>query len=340
MMFSDKLLEVGKYRPSLFAGVLKPLLQNWLFLDWDRQIATLRQSGTSDSLGFWGYQPAAMIALGRDWYQMPHRKQMLVYIGGGIVETLVADEAERPFLGQLRSGWVSDLNGEEPPEALRLLGERLNPDNYTFETRDRKRVPVSFDWPEEVKQRNQQDLQRIATDQTFTSFPFRMRRLLDSDERFSQDQLPQFWEFVQGIEGLAPKLAHDGDPLHHLEDLLCGAIAVLIVKHHDWLMAAPERMVWCRSKLESVVRQPPAPLRFDSATADGDRKWDSFSGEAGVVLLAHDGNDPLARRIVAASVLRQAEPMISMTLFSGSLASARRSTRSTKGRSSPPPFPA
>ena len=317
LAFAGLLLEVGKYRPSLFAGVLKPLLQNWLFLDWDRQIATMRQSGTSDSLGFWGYQPAAMIALGRDWYQMPHRKQMLVYIGGGIVETLVADEAERPFLGQLRSGWVSDLNGEEPPEALRLLGERLNPDNYTFETRDRKRVPVSFDWPEVVKQRNQQDLQRIATDQTFTSFPFRMRRLLDSDERFSQDQLPQFWEFVQGIEGLAPKLAHDGDPLHHLEDLLCGAIAVLIVKHHDWLMAAPEH-VWCRSKLESVVRQPPAPLRFDSATADGDRKWDSFSGEAGVVLLAHDGNDPLARRIVAASVLSFHYSTTSRTLIRAS----------------------
>ena len=51
--------------------------------------------------------------------------------------------------------------------------------------RDRRRVAVSFDWSEEVKQKNQQDLQRIATSQTFTSFPFRMRRLLDSDERFS-----------------------------------------------------------------------------------------------------------------------------------------------------------
>ena len=114
LAFAGLLLDVGKYRPSLFAGVLKPLLQNWLFLDWDRQIATMRQSGTSDALGFWGYQPAAMIALGRAWYQLPHRKQMLLYIGGGIVETLVADEAEWPFLGQLRSEWVSDLNGEEP----------------------------------------------------------------------------------------------------------------------------------------------------------------------------------------------------------------------------------
>jgi len=213
---------------------------------------------------------------------------------------------------------ISDLNGEEPPEALRLLSERLNPDNYTFETREGKRVAVGFDWSKEVKQKNQEDLQRIATDQTITNIPFQMRQVLDSDERFSQDQLPHFWEFVQGLEDLSPRLANDGDPLHQIEDLLCGAIAVLVIKHHDWLAVDPERMAWCRGKLESVVRQPPAPLRFDSATADGDRKWDSFAGEAGVALLAHDRNDPLARRLVAASVLSFHYSTTSRTLIRAS----------------------
>lgn len=303
LAFAGLLFDVGKYRPALFAGVLRPLLQNWLFLDWDRQIATLRRSGASDPMGLWTYQPRAMIELGRAWYRMPHRQDMLLYIGGGIVETLVTNEAERPFLAQLRSGWVSDLNGEEPPEVIRLLSERLNPDNYTFETRDGKRVAASFDWSDAVRLKNQEDLQRIATDQMITGLPFQMRQLLDSNERFSQNQLPQFWEFVQGLEDLSPRLANDGDPLHHIEDLLCGAIAALIVKHRDWLAADPERMAWCRSKLESVVGQPPAPLRFDSEAADGDRKWDSFAGEAGVALLAQDRDDPLARRLVAISVL-------------------------------------
>ncbi|MCK1712856.1 hypothetical protein IVA83_28795 [Bradyrhizobium sp. 143] len=168
---------------------------------------------------------------------MPHRRNMLLYIGGGIVETLVADEAERPFLAQLRPGWVADLDGEEPPKS-----ERLNPDNYTFEMRDGKRVAVSFEWSDEVRQKNHEDLQRIATDQTIANFPFQMRQLLNSGERFSQVQLPQFWEFVQGLEGLSPRLAHDGDPLHHIEDLLCGAIAALVVKHHEWLAA--DRSAW------------------------------------------------------------------------------------------------
>jgi hypothetical protein len=63
-------------------------------------------------MGLWAYQPRALIELGRAWYRMPHRQNMLLYIGGGIVETLVANEAERPFLAQLRSGWVADLGGD------------------------------------------------------------------------------------------------------------------------------------------------------------------------------------------------------------------------------------
>jgi hypothetical protein len=55
--------------------------------------------------------------------------------------------------------------------------------------------------------------------------------------------------------------------------------------------------------LEAVVQNPPAPLRFDSETASGDQRWDSFAAEAGVALLARDRNDPLARRLVATGVL-------------------------------------
>lgn len=316
--FAGLLFDVGKYRPALFAGVLRPLLQNWVLLDWDRQASALRNSDNSGPMGLWIHQPRAMIELGRACHQMPHRRNMLLYLGGGVVETLVADDAERAFLAQLRSEWISDLNGEELPEALRLLSERLNPDNYTFETRDGKRVAVSFDWSEEVRQKNHKDLQRITTDQTIANVPFQMRQLLDSDERFSQAQLPQFWEFIQGLEEVSPRLANDGDPLHHIEDLLCGSIAALVVKHHDWLAADPDRIAWCRAKLESIVRQPPVPFRFDSAEADGDQKWDSFAGEAGIALLAQDRDDRLARRLVAASVLSFHYSTTSRTLIRAS----------------------
>ena len=180
---------------------------------------------------------------------------MLVYIGGGIVETLVADEAERPFLAQLRSGWVSDLNGEEPPEALRLLGERLKSRQLHFrDTRSKTRArQLRLAGRGQAEKSTGPSAHRHRSD--LHQLPVPDAASVDSDQRFSQDQLPQFWEFVQGIEDLAPKLANDGDPLHQLEDLLCGAIAVLIVKHHDWLWPAGTNGLVSR---QIGIRGPPS----------------------------------------------------------------------------------
>jgi hypothetical protein len=302
LAFAGLLFDVGKHRPALFASALKPLLSNWILVDWDRQVSTLQQHG-SNPMGLWAHQPAVMIALGRQWYAMPHRRALLIYLGGGIVETLIGDEQHWPFLAQLRSEWFSQLNDEESSESLRLLSERFNPENYSFELREGKRVPVAFEWPEAMNEQNQGDLRRINEERAITGFPYQCRQLLDSEELFTQQQLPQFWEFLQSLEGHSPRLAHDGDPLHHIEDLLCGAIAVLILKHHDWLASDPASMAWCRSKLEAAVQHPPAPLRFDSETASGDQRWDSFAAEAGVAMLARNRNDPLARRLVATGVL-------------------------------------
>jgi hypothetical protein len=93
-----------------------------------------------------------------------------------------------------------------------------------------------------------------------------------------------------------------GEALLHAEDLLCGAIALLVVLHHDWLAANPERMTWCRRQLVTVVERPPAPFPYDCETASGERKWDAFAADAGVALLARDRDDALARRLVANGV--------------------------------------
>jgi hypothetical protein len=52
LAFAGVLFDVGKRLPSLFTGALKPLLRNWILLDWDRQATTLRQQG-SGALGYW-----------------------------------------------------------------------------------------------------------------------------------------------------------------------------------------------------------------------------------------------------------------------------------------------
>ena len=115
--------------------------------------------------GFWGRESPRIIAVAREWFTMPHRRDMLAGLGGGIIQTMMGDEENYPFLDGLRAQWARDLNAEGEPETLRLLIERFNPANYTFEVRDGRRVPVDFQWPEAIARKNAEDLQRIGRDQ-------------------------------------------------------------------------------------------------------------------------------------------------------------------------------
>jgi hypothetical protein len=303
LAFAGLLFDVGKRHPQLFAGVLKPLLRNWLLVDWDRQVTTLRQQRT-DPMGFWGHQPAAMIELGREWFAMPHRRNLVAYLGGAVVETMMGDEEHWPFFEQLRAGWAAQLDAQERPKALRLLIERFNPANYTFEVRDGKRVPVDFQWPDILAQQNAQEQQKLAQDSTVTYLPWRCRQCLNAGSPLPLEQIPAFWEFIQSIDAKPPELSREsGEPLLHIEDILCGGIAVLVVLHHDWLIADPDRMAWCRRKLEAVMHNPPVPLRFDSEVARGERQWDAFSAGVGVALLARNRDDALARLLVATGIV-------------------------------------
>ena len=301
--FAGLLFDVGKYRPALFAGVLKPLIHNWILLDWDRQVSTLRQQETG-AMGYWASQPAKIIALGREWFLMPHRRNLLVFLNGGIVDTMIGDEQHWPFFEQLRAEWSALLDAQGKPESLRLLIERLNPANYTFEMRKGRRVPVGFEWPETIARQNAEDLRKIGERQTLMHLPFQCRRCLDSATRLPQEQILGLWEFIRGLDSNPPSLAErDGEALLHIEDILCAGIAVLVVLHADWLAEESDRMAWCRQKLEAIVKNPPATFRFDAETAPGDRQWDAFAAEAGVALLAKDRDDVLARRLVATGVV-------------------------------------
>jgi len=143
LAFAGLLFDVGKRFPALFSGVLKPLLRSWELLDWDRQVTTVRQQ-ENDPMGYWGLQPARIIELGREWFAMPHRRNLLVYLNGGIIETMMGDEHQWPFFEELRADWTTKLDAQGEPQSLRLLIERFNPSNYAFELRDGKRVPVDF----------------------------------------------------------------------------------------------------------------------------------------------------------------------------------------------------
>ena len=66
LAFASLLLEVGKRAPSLFDGVLKPLLRVWELWDLDTQLVKQRLNGTM-ALGRWITESPQLTSLAREW---------------------------------------------------------------------------------------------------------------------------------------------------------------------------------------------------------------------------------------------------------------------------------
>jgi hypothetical protein len=296
LAFAGVLVDIGKKNPTLFTGQLKPFLSVWQLHDWDMKVTLHRYKTDVASLG-WGLQQGKLLPLVQEWYAMPHRQGLMRDIA---IELLLTQEDMHPFFDRMRSEWTKLLDVEGEPNELRLLIERFNPENYSFTPQ----IGLQFQWPEEIEQENAESLRKNQEKMYWMGFPFQCRKIIDEGTPLPEAQIIAFWERLQALDTTPPLLSEDEDdePLLHVEDIQCAAIAVLLVLHMDWLLADTTRMEWCRQKLAAILETPPPRQRFDSEMAIGSNKWDAFSAECGVLLLARDRTDAIARALAAAGV--------------------------------------
>jgi SpoVK/Ycf46/Vps4 family AAA+-type ATPase len=303
LAFAGLLLDVGKRSPALFATVLAPLFFTWEIWNWDFELAIMRQTD-NQLMGYWGSQPSQLITLAQDWHRLPHRSEALLGPTGPIARTMLGHEAFHNFFAEVRTAWTKGISPDQDSEHLRLLIERITPSNYTFKLDGEDTVPVGFQWPDAIARKNEQDLRRIAEQQTITLLPWQCRKFLDSNASMSAEQVQSLWEFLQAIEATPPVIPiESGEPLIRIEDVFCGGIAVLLATNRAWLVDEPARIEWCRGKLQEIVDSPPSPRRFDSELAVGNQRWDSFAAECGALLLSTDRRDALARKLVAQGLM-------------------------------------
>jgi hypothetical protein len=218
------------------------------------------------------------------------------------------------FFDERRTEWAQLFDERGPPEALRLLIERLNRRNYTERIREDGSVAYEFEWPEDVRRQNEEDLRRQGEESELSMFPFQCRQRLDAGTKLGEEQLLPFWETIQRIAGNATKTPCP--VLRPIEDALCAGIAVLLVLHRDWIETTPERMSWCRARLQPVIERPPHMSAFEDST-NGNWHWDSFIAECGVTMLAADRTDHLARLLVGHSVAAYRYGTVALTMQRG-----------------------
>ena len=119
---------------------------------------------------------------------------------------MLGHEQYATLLEDVRSHWKSKLQQNEP-EHLRLLIERLDPGNYTFEQRGNEVAPTDFNWPEAIAQKNADALRAMAEEHAISMLPWRGREFLNKGTPLPPDQRQWLWDILQSIELLAAPAA-------------------------------------------------------------------------------------------------------------------------------------
>ena len=132
-------------------------------------------------MGYWGSQPAQVIQIGRDWYSLPHRSNLLIALDGPIMQAMLGQDEFAPFLDQVRAEWTNELNAEGQPESLRLLIARLIPRITPSQCATESAFPSTSSGRESIARQNDATLRAISQEATLTSLPHHFANGLPPD---------------------------------------------------------------------------------------------------------------------------------------------------------------
>lgn len=220
------LVNVGKYRPSLFSGVLAPLLTDPHVFHWD--------TGRVNNINFdtlnWVRAGETIFNIARDWTLAPHRQRTLRDI---VVDLLTADAVVAARLQALIPNWSLP---EGPKESLecKLLFARLDRDNYRSVIAPETGAEVlAFACPDDLSLEVKSWQDEHEKPLQYLLLPERCEKLLQAQQTIEDDEAVYLFNLLKECEADAT-----GDESTKIK---CGlALAsTLVVLADNWLANTP-----------------------------------------------------------------------------------------------------
>jgi hypothetical protein len=118
------LTNVGKYKPELFRGLLRPLITHYRIYYWDDERAMALQF--SFSAPHWARQGEMIFNLARDWHTAPYRHRSMRVV---VAELIRSDAELASFVNEATAKWPSPTDQKSALE-LRILAAQLDNRNY------------------------------------------------------------------------------------------------------------------------------------------------------------------------------------------------------------------
>ncbi len=223
------LVNVGKYRPPLFSGLLAPLLTDPHVFYWDGG----RVKNIDYKFVGWSWLQAgeAVFEFARSWTLAAHRQKALQNV---VIDLLTADTAVAARLQTLIPNWSLP---EDPKEALefKLLFAALNRDNYRLITDPEKGAEIlAFACPADISLEVQSWQDEHAKPLQYLLLPERCEKYLQAQQTLGDDDAAYLHNLLIECEADAA-----GDESARAKYRLALA-ATLIVLADSWLAKTPK----------------------------------------------------------------------------------------------------
>jgi hypothetical protein len=240
------LVNVGKYRPVLFEGVLRPLLACQLLYYWDAsRLETLQHQ--FDALT-WARQGETIFQLAREWWSAAYRKVPLQKIAGRLV-AFKSDIAE--FLAATTEKWPLP-EGEKAMIEMRILKAELDRNNYIQDSTNAEgRTLVRFEYPDDLLRDIVAYQQAVAPTLRILALPYDCQRILTEATVLSEEQAADLANFLDS----APPVPGASDEEDRVYLARVAVASTLIALASQWLDAHVDMRARAREIVRIVVDQ-------------------------------------------------------------------------------------
>jgi hypothetical protein len=238
------LINVGKYKPDVFKGPLKPLLSDDILYFWDRQ--RIEHAAMGVDMSSWARGGELMFQMGRDWILAPYRKVRLEQVAANIV---TQDDGVAQYLLAAIAKWEAPKQEKEAVE-FRMLVAELDHRNYV-RTLDLESglEKVEFNYPADVIAAAQAFEQDVVLARQALELPQQCRSVLERTGTLTEKSASYLAEMMR-IAGSDTDIKLSEE----LKSLACvAAAAALLIKAPEWLATHADVVQRARAIMEGVV---------------------------------------------------------------------------------------
>lgn len=232
------LINIGKLKPELFLGVLKPLTTNQHLFRWDYHLV----ESLPTHFGAVQLAPQGELIFGtaRDWHFSPHHQASLISIIVGLIRK---DSGFADDINRSTAAWELP-NDEKAALEHRILSAQLDYNNYVASSVvDGKAATYEFELPSQLSVDIEAFRQSKAEGQTIVTLPDYCLAALGKSEQLSADN-------AQALASCLTLIENENSLEEHFRKRARIAVAsTLIVKSGDWLRQQPD----IRLKVDEIV---------------------------------------------------------------------------------------